>query len=211
MSWSNKKVFFKKFVFEVHKNVYEPAEDSFLFAENLHVKKDEFVLDIGTGCGILAVVAADTAASVVAVDINPYAIDCARDNARLNRVTDKTSFIQCDLFFPMRITEEFDSILFNAPYLPSEPSEGKSWLEHAWNGGITGRQVINRFISTAPNYLKENGCILLMQSTISNVDETLQRFVKKGLKTSIVAELAMPFFEKIVLVKAEKQYRYQTE
>lgn len=204
MPWLNKKVFFKKFVFKVHKNVYEPAEDSFLFAENLHVKKDEFVLDIGTGCGILAVVATDTAASVVAVDINPYAIKCARENARLNRVTEKTSFIQCDLFSPMRIAEKFDSILFNAPYLPSEPSEGKSWLEHAWNGGITGRQVINHFISTAPRYMKENGCILLMQSTISNVDETLQRFAKKGLKTSIVAELAVPFFEKIVLVKAER-------
>ena len=200
----SKKVYFRDYVFHVYENVYEPAEDSFLFVENLAVKKGEAVLDMGTGCGILGIIAADKAAKVVMVDVNPYAVRCAKENAKLNGVLEKICFLQGDLFAPMRTEEKFDSILFNAPYLPSKPSEDESWLRRAWAGGVAGRQVIDRFICQAPEYLKENGCMLLMQSTLSNVNETLRRFRKSGLGTSVVVKRALPFFETIVLIKAER-------
>lgn len=200
----SKKVFFADYIFHVYESVYEPAEDSFLFAENLAVEKGEVVLDVGTGCGILAIIAADKAARVVAVDINPCAVLCAKENARLNEVAHKMFLVQGDLFAPIKTEEKFDSILFNAPYLPSKPFEKKSWLGRAWAGGVTGRQVIDRFVCEAPRYMKEDGRILLMQSTLSDVGETLRRFKKDGLKTSIVAERALPFFEELVLVEAER-------
>jgi len=200
----SKKVYFRDYIFHVYENVYEPAEDSFLFAENLAVKKEEVVLDMGTGCGILGIIAADKAAKTVVVDINPYAVRCAKENAKLNGVLEKIFFLRGDLFTPIRTEEKFDSILFNAPYLPSKPSEDKTWLVRAWAGGAAGRQVIDRFICQAPEYLKENGCILLMQSTLSNVNETSRKFRKSGLRTSIVARHSLPFFETIVLVKAKR-------
>jgi release factor glutamine methyltransferase len=200
----SKKVYFRDYFFHVYENVYEPAEDSFLFAENLAVKKDEVVLDMGTGCGILGIIVADKAAKVVVVDVNPYAVRCAKENAKLNGVLEKICFVQGDLFTPIRSERKFDSILFNAPYLPSKPSEDKSWLGRAWAGGASGRQVIDRFICEAPEYLKENGYILLMQSTLSDINETLRRFRKSGLRTSIAAKGVLPFFETIVLVKAER-------
>jgi len=200
----SKKVYFRDYIFHVYESVYEPAEDSFLFAENSAVKKDEVVLDVGTGCGILGIIAADKAAKVIMVDINPYAVRCAKENAKLNGVLDKVLFVQGDLFAPIRVEEKFDSILFNAPYLPSEPFEDISWLGRAWAGGVAGRQVVDRFIWEASEYLKENGCIFLMQSTLSDVNETLRRFGKFGLRTSIVAKRSLPFFEAIVLVRAER-------
>jgi len=202
MPSSIRRVFFEDYIFQVYRNVYEPAEDSFLFAESLAVKKGEVILDMGTGCGILSIIAADKAAKVVAVDVSPHAVRCAKENAKLNSVADKMFFVNGDLFASVKTGEKFSSIFFNAPYLPSEPTED-TWLELAWTGGVTGREVIDRFISEAPKFLRRDGCIFLMQSTLSNVDETLRRFEKRDLKTSIVTKRALPFFEAIVLVKAK--------
>jgi len=203
MSSQVKKVFFADYVFHVWENVYEPAEDSFLFAENLLANEGEKVLDVGTGCGMLGIIAAREASEVGAVDINPYAVRCAIENARLNGVAAKISFIQGDLFTPLRQRAKFDVILFNAPYLPLEHEEKNSWLVRAWSGGAGGRQLIDRFIYEAPKYLERNGRILLLQSTLSGVSETLTGFARVGLKTNILAERDLPFFETILLVKAE--------
>ena len=203
MSSSNRRVFFANCVFQVGENVYEPAEDSFLFAENLRVREKEKVIDVGTGCGILGILAAVKADEVLAVDINPYAVACAKDNAKLNQASDKISFAQGDLFGPIRVGEGFDVILFNAPYLPSEEARERSWLARAWAGGVCGRDIIDGFIREAPKYLKHDGQILLMQSTLSNVDETFRRFKEEGLTASVVAKRDLPLFETIVLLKAK--------
>ena len=118
MPFAVKRVHFGNYVFNVWENVYEPAEDSFLFAENLEVEKGAQVLDVGTGCGMLAILAAEKACSVVAVDLNPYALRCAKENSALNNVRDKMAFIQADLLTALNESARFDLILFNAPYLP---------------------------------------------------------------------------------------------
>jgi release factor glutamine methyltransferase len=158
---------------------------------------------MGTGCGILGIIAAEKASEVVAVDINPYAVRCAKENARFNKFSNKMFFLQGNLFAPLNTRARFNVILFNAPYLPSENIKPNNWLERGWNGGIDGRQIIDRFICESPNYLKRKGHILLMQSTLSSVAATLKRFKQKGLRTEIIAERSLPFFETIVLIKAE--------
>jgi release factor glutamine methyltransferase len=203
MPLQGKKIFFANYVFYVSEGVYEPAEDSFFFAESLTVEEGDLVLDMGTGCGILGIVAADKARRVVAIDISPCAVRCAKRNAELNGVVDKMHFIEEDLFTALRIEERFDLILFNAPYLPVESKENDSWLGRAWAGGATGRRIIDRFIFGAPRYLKKNGAVLLMQSTLSNVQKTIQRFRGKGLQACVVAERDLPFFETLAIVKAE--------
>ena len=203
MPSSSKKVFFGDYVFHVTENVYEPAEDSFLFAENLPVGTGDRVVDMGTGCGILGVIAATKADEVVAVDINPYAVRCAKENAELNHVAEKMSFVQGDLFSSIRAGERFDLVLFNAPYLPSDDEDEDSWLARSWSGGVSGRNVIDRFISGAPKHLEPNGEILLVQSTLSDVEETLSRFAGSRLRAEVVASQILPLFEQIVLIRAK--------
>ncbi len=135
MPYPTKRIHFGDFSFDVNDDVYEPAEDSFLFAENLDVVSGEVVLDLGTGSGILANIAAKNAGRVIAVDLNPYAIRCAKENSKLNDVQDRIDFIQGDLFSAFCDGLRFDLILFNAPYLPSEEGEEATWIGKAWAGG----------------------------------------------------------------------------
>jgi release factor glutamine methyltransferase len=202
MNSANKKVYFGDLVFEICKNVYEPAEDSFLFAGTLNIKSGSRVLDMGTGSGILGILAAKEASEVVAIDVNPYAIRCAKENAKRNNVYDKIAFLQGDLCAPLKGTAKFDLILFNAPYLPSEQGEDATWLGRAWAGGTTGRQVIDRFLSQVPAQLECDGKIFLLQSTLSDVDKTMLKFTELQMPANVVAECSLPFFEKLVLLKA---------
>ena len=177
---------------DVAESVYDPAEDSYLFAENLRVKRGEKVLDMGTGSGILAIIAAKQGADVTAVDINPRAIECARRKAQKSGV--KIGFLESDLF--ENIKGKFDLITFNPPYVPTEPEELKNIESTAWDGGEQGRKVIICFLKSAPKFLKPGGRILLMVSSLNDILNDLRR----GFETKIVAEKPL-FFERLYLVE----------
>jgi release factor glutamine methyltransferase len=197
-----KRVYFKDYIFLVDENVYDPAEDSFLLAKKMKINEDDTVLDMGTGCGILAVLAAEKAKSVLAVDINPYAVECARRNAETNGVKDKIEFKCGNLFNPIDLNERFSLILFNSPYLPSELDEEKSWIEKAWAGGWNGRKIIDQFIMDSPRFLAAGGRINLVQSSLSDINRTIQMFNEFDLRAVVVAQTKVPF-ENIVMVEAK--------
>lgn len=203
MQFTVKRAYFGNYFFNVWENVYEPSEDSFLFAENLDIKKDSRVLDVGTGCGILGIIATEKAGNVIAVDSNPYALRCARENSELNNVRSKMTFLQTDLLTALNERATFDLILFNAPYLPATEAEAESWIGRSWAGGANGRQVIDRFILEASPHLKPNGRILLMQSTLTNVEQTIRKFEDCNLKADNKAERKLPFFETLTLIEAK--------
>ncbi len=149
----------------LHPQVYEPAEDTFLLAENLAVKGGEVALDVGTGTGLIALLMARKARFVLGVDINPLAVELARENARLNGIKN-VEFRLSDLF--ENVSGKFDAITFNAPYLPGEPEEP---IDLALVGGKTGREVLDRFIKEVPEYLNPGGVVQIVQSSITGVEK----------------------------------------
>ena len=200
----SKKLTYKGCLFHIFPEVYEPSDDTFLMAECLEVKEGARVLDLGTGCGILGILAAERAEEALSIDISPHAVRCAKANAKTNGVGGKMDLVLGDLFQPLKPDEKFDLILFNPPYLPTPEREGRrGWLEKAWSGGPSGRRVIDRFLFEAPRHLTQEGVILLTQSDLSNIKRTLAILERKGLKTEILDELKFPF-ETIFLLRATR-------
>ncbi len=195
------KVFWKDLEFHVPEGVYVPREDSYLSAEvlvdqSLESKK---VLDVGTGSGFLAVIASSLGAEVEALDINPKAVEVARENARRNSCS--LEAFRSDLF--EEVTGSYDIITFNAPYLPEEKEEGGDYENMAWEGGEEGRETIDRFIESAGDFLNEGGYILLTQIESNGVDRTLSDFEDRDLTAEVVGRKKIPWQE-LVVVKASK-------
>jgi len=115
------------------------------------------VLDMGTGSGVGAVFAARRGARVVAVDINPEAVRCARINALLNRVEERVDVRRGDLFEPVS-GERFDLVLLNPPFYAGQPRE--DW-EYAWRSD----HVIERFAAGLGDVLRPSGRSLVVLST----------------------------------------------
>jgi len=146
---------------------YRPAEDSMLLLRYVIRLVEGSVLDMGTGSGVLAVEAAlkPGVTKVLAVDINPAAIEETRRRAAEQGVTNKISFKVGDLF--EGITERFDWIVFNPPYLPEEGAEDPSW-----EGGPKGTEITERFLRDAASRIKKDGSILLAYSNLTGLDSS---------------------------------------
>lgn len=196
-----KTVFYKDSTFLVYPEVYEPAEDTFLLADNLDVRRGELVLELGTGCGFLAILAAKAGANVVATDINPAALECARANAATNDVINDIEFRLGNLFEPVA-EERFNLVIFNPPYLPIEPMEALDGpLDRAWEAGSDGRMVIDRFLREMPEHLKPKGRTIFVQSSLSDISKTLQTLETNGFQVDIIREKLS--FEELFLLRCQ--------
>ena len=191
-----------KFEIETDDLVYIPSDDTFLLAENLEIKEGQSVLEIGTGSGLVSMYASLLSDDVTATDINYNALELAEKNFKLNNInTIRLEF--GDLFEPVK-NEKFDVILFNTPYLPTDSDDIiNDDLNYAFDGGLDGRKVIDRFINEVSNHLNDKGIVQIIQSSLSDNNRTLDMFDRNGFIAEI-AESEKFFFEEIVLINAYK-------
>ena len=110
-----------------HYGVFAPIRSEYvtLVDEAPLPPRASLAFDIGTGTGVLAAVLAKRGiARIVATDLDPRALSCARENLARLDLTGKVEVIQADLFPPGKAP----LIVCNPPWLPARPS---SPIEHA--------------------------------------------------------------------------------
>jgi methylase of polypeptide subunit release factors len=107
-------------------------------------------LDLGTGCGIQALLAAKHSERVIATDVNGRALAFARFNAALNGI-DVVEFRQGDLFEPVE-GERFGLVVANPPYVIS-PDTAYAYRDSE----LPGDAVCRHIVESVPAYLSEGG------------------------------------------------------
>lgn len=183
---------------DLETTVYQPAEDSALLAAVGvdDVGSDDRVLEVGTGSGWVArQIETETGATVVASDLNPHACRQARDRG--------LSVVRTNLVEGFH-AEVFDVVVFNPPYLPTDPDhEWDDWMEAALSGGESGRRVVDPFIETVGRVLAPGGHVLLLVSTLTDRSavETLAR--SAGFTVESVREESYPF-ETLSVLRLDK-------
>ena len=159
--------------FIVPPQVFPPTPMSDLLGNALldEVRPSDRVLDMGTGCGVNAILAASASRDVVAVDINPHALECARKNTELNGVSERIEIYESNLFD--EVDGSFDLIVFDPPFRWFEP---RDILEAA----ITDRnyESLTRFMEKARGHLRQEGRILLFfgsSADLGYLEELIER------------------------------------
>ncbi|MBI3400621.1 MAG: peptide chain release factor N(5)-glutamine methyltransferase [Acidobacteria bacterium] len=124
------------------------------------------VADVCTGCGCVAVAIAHQrhAATVVATDISPEALEVAKRNAAWHGVGDRVTFMRADLL--SGIDGPFDVIAANPPYVldgagPALQPEVRDYEPNvALFGGSDGLELITRLVAEAPSRLRSGGYLI---------------------------------------------------
>lgn len=170
-------------------NVFHPGlyNTSVHFAESIdkaNILEEDYVLDLGTGSGIGAVFAAKYSKHVVATDINPFAVECARANAALNNSSNRIDVRLGSMFEPVT-NEKFDLILYTPPFYMGKP---RNWHERAFRGGEDENHVCHIFFRDVSKYLKPNGRVRMLWSTIADYSDMEKELKENNLLITNIDE-----------------------
>ena len=165
----------------VPEDVFPPAGDgSFHRLIRDEVGPSDRVLDMGTGSGIGALLAASRSSDVVAVDINPKAVAAAAANAVRNGVADRIRFLESDVF--AAVDGRFDVILFDPPF---RWFKARDLLE--LGTADENYRALTTFMTNAVSYLRPGGRILLHFGTSGDIDYLYQLIDAAAFKKEVLA------------------------
>ncbi|KQO62782.1 putative protein N(5)-glutamine methyltransferase [Curtobacterium sp. Leaf261] len=150
------------------------------------------VVDLCCGVGAIgaALLQRVGALDLVAADIDPDAVEVAREN-----LGDHASVVLGDLFEPLpdRLRGRVDVIAVNAPYVPTEaiallPPEARAY-EHrvALDGGTDGLDLHRRIAGSASEWLRPGGAVVIEVSAAQS-DASVAVFTAAGLEARIATD-----------------------
>jgi release factor glutamine methyltransferase len=145
------------------------------------VRQGDRVLDMGTGSGANAILAATTGAFVSAVDINPDAVDAARQNAERSGLADRIDVQHSDLFD--NVVGKFDVIIYDPPSLWFAPRNAFHVASSDEN-----RDAVMTFLRNARQYLTRTGRMLIFLGTSGDPACLKQLADEESFRTELVAQ-----------------------
>lgn len=172
---------------------YQPAEDTYLLLKAAYqeARPEDMTIEIGCGRALISREIASKVKSMLATDINPYAVMLAKKSG--------LEALQTDLLRGFKA--KFDLIIFNPPYLPTSDEERiEGWLNCALDGGPTGRDVISRFLEELKEHLSSSGRALLLVSSLAGIDEVKEKARAEGLEAIEILNRRY-FFEQLCVLK----------
>lgn len=196
-----KQVNFYGYDFYIEKGVFIPRpETEILVEKTIEISRRRFsqskrikILDIGTGCGNIAIVLARKIknCSIVATDASEKAIRISKYNAEIHRVKDKIKFLKANIFPSGK--RRFHIIVSNPPYIPySEISSLSREVQkeplRALSGGVDGLSIIKKILRTSDMFLYNNG-VLLMEIGYGQ-SETIRKMKSKLIFKTIEKDLS---------------------
>jgi len=119
----------EKVKIHAHYGVFAPVRGEYLeLVARAPLPRMELGFDIGTGTGVLAAILANRGIKrVVATELDPRALACARDNVQRLKLSARVEVVEADLFPPPEMGQA-NLIVCNPPWLPGKPG---SPIEHA--------------------------------------------------------------------------------
>ncbi|MGQ9603593.1 MAG: peptide chain release factor N(5)-glutamine methyltransferase [bacterium] len=163
--------------FKISEDVFIPRPETEILVETVLAEAHSMAspiraLEIGTGCGVIAVSLCYylDRIKVVATDISMKAILIARENGRLNGVSEKMEFVVGDAIEFIKHSADsdgFDIIVSNPPYIKSdeigrlEPEVRFYDPRVAIDGGSDGLRFYRRIADGLSRLLKANGILAL--------------------------------------------------
>ena len=193
-------------VFRLADGAQAPKAGSLFLLRHLGARQGDTVLDLGTGAGFAAVLAARVATRVVATDVVPECVALAARNAALNGVADRVDVRLGDCYEPVQ-GETFDLIVSGPPQMPTPPDRDREdWMARADNGGVDGWAVLDRLIAGAPGHLAPEGRLRFTIFGFLGEQRGLATLRAAGLVPRVVARETQPFprlgYERLAHIRA---------
>ncbi len=182
--------------FQVLPGVFSPiySSDTAWFAQQLiPLVKGKKFLEIGSGSGVISCLASIHGAfQVVAIDINPQAIENTRQNATLYSLD--ISVREGSVFDPITKGELFDIIFWNHPFSCADKClhENDMLMASVFDAEYKG---LRTFFEKGKYYLSKNGSLILGTSSIARLQLIKKIAKNEGYTVTLLGKVEVPVYK----------------
>lgn len=173
-------------------DVFKPSLHGLKFLGNaININKDESVLDIGCGSGILAILSAKKGGKVYATDVLQNAVELTKKNATKNGV--EIDVRQGNLTEPFS-DKKFDVIIANVPQEILSPKllnkyDSKTII--GMHGGINGNEILIKTLDACRTIMHKNTRLYIVVYSMSNSRDSL-KYISENFNAKLISFETIP-------------------